>query len=384
MSDASDLPGDPGGRRATRLLLSALVGAVFTDLLFDGGLSAAGALIPGVLWSGGEMHRLVLSLVLAGGPAIAIVNLVVLWLLGPAVEHFYGRARLIATFVLAGIGAASASAALRPGDVAMVSAGGVLGLLGILVGLVVFRRVALAAEVERRLTIAVGVGSALMLVMCTIEKFVNPVVGVSGLVVGVLLSLVFDPSAPGSSAQHPAASGAIGLVLAFMIVGLFLASDGTSRGTLPHAIVEAQEHELSGDLSRAIGVMEQALTTETTGSAAEATRPLAQNLLAWCYVELGRHADRGIAISEESNRAVPENAEFLDTLGYLYALAGRCKEAEDAMGQAAAIHGGFARRRDAVATACAGGTRPDPKVPVDDAPPKSTPKPERARGGTKA
>ena len=56
---------------------------------------------------------------------------------------------------------------------------------------------------------------------------------------------------------------------------------------------------------------------------------------------------------------------FLDTLGYLYALKGRCRDAADVMGMAADLDKSYSRRRDEVNRACAEGARPNPDIPVE-------------------
>jgi tetratricopeptide (TPR) repeat protein len=205
----------------------------------------------------------------------------------------------------------------------------------------------------------------------------NNVVHLSGLLAGYLLSVVLEPRRQGE--RRPVLALVTATTLAATFAVLLERSRTAAVGTLPWAIVASEMDELAGRLDPAIARLEDAFGRGEEGSANQLLLPFAQNQLAWYYVEAGRNLERALVLSEESNRLRPSLPMFLDTLGYVYAMLGRCPEAADRMGQAADLDPGYGRRRDEVNGACAAGRRPDPDLPVDPPPAETPPPGQRMR-----
>jgi len=358
--------------RAIHLIVGAWLGVAVMDLLSGGGLRGPSMLIPGFLWEGGLPlpFSLLAPLAVTSDELQLLLLVGFLLVIGPLTEARFGRARTLATFTIAGVFGLAASAALAPQVATAGAAVGTCGVAGLLLGWVVLRQGALERPFERPLErwqgAALVVGLGLILTYDVVHPLASTVADVGGLATGVLLSVVFEPilqSPPRPVAGAVASAG----IVAGLVTSLLYART-TVEGTLPHAIVISADHYLTGDLARAVGELEEAFATDSGGSAATVVRPFALNQLAWMYVELGRDYPQALQLSQEATRLQPNIPEFLDTLGYLYALTDRCDRAVDAMSQAVAIHGGYARRRSEVERACEEGDRPDPDVPIDDEP----------------
>ncbi len=107
-------------------------------LLIDGGLFARARLIDGgaVRWIGvdtGEYYRLVTSAFLHDGVFHLAFNMYALWLLGQLLEAGFGRARLLALFVVSMLGASFGALLLAPNSPTVGASGAVFGLMGAMV-----------------------------------------------------------------------------------------------------------------------------------------------------------------------------------------------------------------------------------------------------------
>jgi membrane associated rhomboid family serine protease len=364
----------------TNAILGGFAGFALTDWIADREAWNQSLLIPAALWDGGPERLLALLLppfFHASLPHLAI-DCMLLLLVGPAAEQVYGRGRVVVSFLFAGFLAVVASAALRPDEALAAGSGAVLGVVGLLLGFLTFRQGALPEVAASRLKLALAGGTVAEIAMGVLQKRVNNVAHLGGLVAGFLLAAVLRPRL--ASPRRLPVEILAALVLAAGFGRLYLESGRRVEGTLAHAVTVAEDHLMRDEVDRAQALLERALARDLRGSADQLLLPIAQNALAWCYVESGRNLERGIALSEESNRALPDEPMLLDTLGYLYALAGRCRDAADAMGRAAELDRGYERRREEVNHACSAGRRPNPDLPVEESGPTPTPSPRR-RGG---
>lgn len=84
-------------------------------------------------------------------------------------------------------------------------------------------------------------------------------------------------------------------------------------GALPPSgqVLLARLHMAAGHQDQAKGYYEKAL-------AARDDLPGAKNDLAWLLAETGADLDRAVTLAQEASRAEPDNADFIDTLGYVY------------------------------------------------------------------
>jgi membrane associated rhomboid family serine protease len=96
-----------------------------SDLVLTWGMKDRGGLQAGELW------RLVTPIFIHAGVIHLAVNMYSLYVIGPAVERFFGRARLLTVYLLAGISGVVLSLALNPGP-SVGASGAIFGLLGAL------------------------------------------------------------------------------------------------------------------------------------------------------------------------------------------------------------------------------------------------------------
>jgi membrane associated rhomboid family serine protease len=119
----------PGGGNATKILMGVLVAVYVLDLI-TGGLVANLMVLSNFLVHGGQYWRLLTYGFTSVGLLGLLMNLLVLWLAGRAMEQILGTWRFVALYVLAGLGGASLSFVLGPFSLAAAGASSaVVGLL---------------------------------------------------------------------------------------------------------------------------------------------------------------------------------------------------------------------------------------------------------------
>jgi rhomboid protease GluP len=109
------------------------------DVLLALGAKQRGALAAGQLW------RLLTPIFLHLGILHLLVNMYSLYALGPAVERFFGRARLLSFYILSGISGVLLSSALSS-KVSVGASGSIFGLLGALAAFLYQHRHVFGAE----------------------------------------------------------------------------------------------------------------------------------------------------------------------------------------------------------------------------------------------
>ena len=96
-----------------------------TDLVLELGKKDSAALRAGALW------RIITPIFIHAGPLHLLVNMYSLYAIGPAVERFFGRARLLVVYLLSGVAGVLLSLALTPLP-SVGASGAIFGLLGAL------------------------------------------------------------------------------------------------------------------------------------------------------------------------------------------------------------------------------------------------------------
>jgi membrane associated rhomboid family serine protease len=100
-------------------------GMTGTDLVLEWGKKDSGALQAGQWW------RLIAPIFIHAGAIHLLVNMYSLFAIGPAVERFFGRARLLAVYLLSGVAGVILSLAFNPAP-SVGASGAIFGLLGAL------------------------------------------------------------------------------------------------------------------------------------------------------------------------------------------------------------------------------------------------------------
>jgi rhomboid protease GluP len=140
-------PGSPGAlvdfERRMRAAPPLVLVLIASNLLMYVGEIAAGALADGetIIEAGalvrdrvlaGETWRLISAMFLHGGPDHLIGNLIVLYVVGMAVEHAFGLTRAAVVYFVSGIAGGVLSMTLSPGP-SVGASGAIFGLMGSLI-----------------------------------------------------------------------------------------------------------------------------------------------------------------------------------------------------------------------------------------------------------
>ncbi len=118
-----------GRSSATMLLIGAIVIAQMLDSVLLGRVSGLLA-YSGIAVQSGQVWRLLTYVVVSGNLLSLLLNGVVLWLFGRAMEDIWGKWRFLATFLLSGLGGAALLFAAGP--LSAVMAGTSTGIIGLL------------------------------------------------------------------------------------------------------------------------------------------------------------------------------------------------------------------------------------------------------------
>lgn len=203
----------PGGGSTTKALMVALT-VVYVLNLVSGGLVDRLLAMDTVGVTAGQFWRLVTTSLTSGGLLGLLMNLLVLWIAGRAVESELGRVRFVVLFFAGGLGGATLLYAFGPYGAASVgAASAVVGLLG-------------ANAIGKRRSgedIRPDVGLLVLLVLYSL------VVGFAGfgwltLIGGIVVGALVGAILAYSPRQHRAPVQAVGLlaVVALCLIGVVL------------------------------------------------------------------------------------------------------------------------------------------------------------------
>lgn len=179
---------------------------------------------------GGDYYRFLTAMFLHAGLTHIGFNAFALYSLGPDVERFYGTARFLTIYFLAGLGGGIASYALSPND-SVGASGAIFGLIGAL-GAFFFQTRALFGEASRQ-----QIGSLVFITLINLGiGFTTPRIDnfahIGGLLCGALAGFLLAPNLMVNLQQDPPAivrqarsygwPGAVALLLALIAVVLVI------------------------------------------------------------------------------------------------------------------------------------------------------------------
>jgi membrane associated rhomboid family serine protease len=138
----------------------------------------------------GEIWRLVTPVFIHAGPVHLLVNMYSLYVLGPAVERFFGPRRFLAVYLLAGVSGVVLSLALNPAP-SVGASGAIFGLLGALAVFVFLHRSLFGSAARAQLQ-QIAMVLALNLVL-SLTPGIDGWGHLGGLLAGVAGALLFGP-----------------------------------------------------------------------------------------------------------------------------------------------------------------------------------------------
>jgi len=265
----------------------------------DAGLVQLGALDLTRVWLDGEWWRLGSAALLHGSWLHLLLNMSALGSIGEWLEPALGSRNTLLIFILSALGGSLASLAWCEAPVVVGASGGILGLAGALLVTRIF------AE-ERGEVRDVSAGSlALMIGLCLALGLVVPVIAqaghLGGLVVGILGAAATLTRGPPRMATLLATSAILAL--------------GTVLGSTPTEITNyhlflGYRHLDDGSESEALASFEAALALEPED-------PGLSNAVAYHLAIAGSELDRADQLVDRALTDEPDNADYLDTKGWI-------------------------------------------------------------------
>jgi membrane associated rhomboid family serine protease len=133
------------GPYVTQLLIAMNVGIYLFELLLGGNINGTGNAIyeHGVLVktaigsdgqpigvSEGEWYRLITASFLHYGPIHLALNMLVLWIIGPPLEEFFGHGRYALVYVVSGLAGSAGALVWSPDALTVGASGAIWGIMG--------------------------------------------------------------------------------------------------------------------------------------------------------------------------------------------------------------------------------------------------------------
>lgn len=259
-----------------------------------------GALSVARVWLDGAWWRVASAGVLHGSALHLALNIWSLLVVGEWAERAWGPWRTLAIFAASSVGGCLASQAWAEAPMVVGASAGIMGLAGaILVG-----RTVGIGEVRRRLgplsPRALGISIALLLALGLVVPVIAQAGHVGGLAIGALLGWF------GSGRRF--ATAGLGVAVG-VLAGLGLAASQPGW-RLAHDEILGYELLERGQDVQAVEHLERALSArpDDVGLANDA---------AYAYAEAGIELDRAEKLVRTAVLAEPDNASFLDTLGWV-------------------------------------------------------------------
>jgi rhomboid protease GluP len=186
------------------------------ERLIDAGALEAGRVRDGEVW------RLLSAVFLHGGVGHLIGNLIMLYILGMACEHAFGRARFLTLFVFAGLTGSLCS--LAGGVPSVGASGAIFGLAGALMVFFVRHRNDFHLR-DKRIGGVLAAWGAYQVFLGFMTPGIDNLAHLGGLAGGALLGLVLRPAIGPKAEVRPAdplaAAGCVASLVALAVTGVF-------------------------------------------------------------------------------------------------------------------------------------------------------------------
>lgn len=265
-------------------------------------LAGLGALRLGDLWLDGAWWRVITAGVLHGSWLHLVLNGWSTWVVGEWVEATWGHTRTALMFVVSSVAGCLASAAWVEAPMVVGASAGIMGMAGaLLVG-----RLLGHGEVRRRLrplsarVLAISIG--VMVALGFAVEVIAQAGHLGGLVAGGLLGVVW--SGRGVVAKLVGGAGLTGLM-----AGLAMAAGHPERRPRYDELFAYAALDRGRD-AEAAAAFERALAERPDDA------ELA-NAVAYAWANAGTELDRAEVLVRQALAADPENADYLDTLGWI-------------------------------------------------------------------
>ncbi|MEM6990600.1 MAG: rhomboid family intramembrane serine protease [Myxococcota bacterium] len=283
-------------------------------------LVSVGGLELARVWVDGEWWRVATTGLLHGSWVHLILNTWSLVAVGEWAERAWGTARLGTLFALSSVGGCLASLAWAEAPMVVGASAGIFGVAG---ALLVARVAGRGAIREELAPISVGMLGGCLGALLLIGYFV-PLIAqaghIGGLVVGAVLGLAWGRSEGRAGSLGVIAVG--GLVAGLVSMGTAPVARGGFDEFVGYRLLEREEY------AEAVAALDRALVARRGDAALE-------NAVAYALAEANIELDRARVLVGAALEAEPNNADFLDTLGWIECRRGNVEAGLAALDQAA-------------------------------------------------
>ncbi len=299
-----------------------------------------------------QYFRLLTDSVVHVGIVHLLLNMYVLWYLGPIVERLFGCSKFALIYLLSAIGGSLASLLFDPLLLSAGASGAIFGIYGALLAFFASHRKQLPPSFLRRYSLTVAFLVLYNLFYGLIEPGIDNSAHIGGFVTGFLSGMCLVPSTPGClSWRHRQATGALSMVVFLSIFGFVDAArfvgcgypvyqdglDELRAGKFESAIEHldrfialnprlAHAYEFRAEAHYKLGNRTKALSDFSSCIDLDCHNPIPYNGRAWTYDSL-RLYQEAIHDSNHSLWLDPKSGATYDTRGFAYARLRRQDEA---------------------------------------------------------
>ncbi|MCX4244060.1 rhomboid family intramembrane serine protease [Paraliomyxa miuraensis] len=265
-------------------------------------LAGLGALRLSDLWLDGAWWRVITAGLLHGSWLHLVLNTWSLWVVGEWVESTWGHARAAVVFAISSVAGCLASAAWVEAPMVVGASAGIMGMAGALFIGRVLGRGTVGARLSPLSARVLGIWLAVLVGLGFFVEMIAQAGHLGGLVAGGLLGLAW-------SVRGPVVALGARMGLGILFAGLVLAArqpQGRARYDeyLGYAYLERGRDE------EAIVAFERALEQRPSDAALA-------NAVAYGWAKEGRELDRAERLVRGALEIEPENADYVDTLGWI-------------------------------------------------------------------
>jgi membrane associated rhomboid family serine protease len=305
-----------------RVLLESLgsLGACRETLVAGGGLELAR------VWVDGEWWRVATTGLQHGSWLHVILNTWSLWVVGEFAEAAWGRARLLVLFVLSSTVGCLASVGWAEAAMVVGASAGVLGIAGALLVGRLFGRGHVAERLSPISARHLGWTLALLLGIGFVVPIIAQAGHIGGLLVGGLLGLAWaDPNR--RLRVWLARAGLLGLTVGLTWAARAPAWRPGYHEYVGYRLLDLDRHDEAAD------AFDRALAMRPSD-------PVLANAVAYGLAEAGVDLERAEQLVAIALEADPENADYLDTLGWIHCRTGRVESGLVLLQRASEASGG--------------------------------------------
>jgi len=266
------------------------------------------------VWVDGEWWRVLTSGLLHGSLLHLVLNMMALGSIGDWVEHAWGSRRSAILFVLTSVTGCLASLLWCESRMVVGASAGVLGQAGALWVARQFGAPALQAALAPVSVLSLGILILLCLFLGTVIPGIAQAGHVGGLGMGLILGALMARSWP--RWVHFAG----GIVVAAILLGLTYLGQAPTWKTQYHALLGFRAGS-EGDTASATQHFQDALARDPDNASL-------QNAIAYQFALDGVELTRAESLIRQALVTAPTNANYLDTLGWIWCRQGNPALAE--------------------------------------------------------